>query len=402
MPQKFKKTSGDLRGLGRLAIDATLGVTDLVEALHHNITGRSGIASTRQDGRAGGLAGRVYELVRGTTRVAGYGIDVALELLAAPLSGLSDRPEREHIQSAVNGVLGDHLAGTGNPLAISMGFRRHGKTLSLNRQALSSVIPDASGRILVLVHGLCMNDLQWSRARPDGTLHDHGLALQDGLGYTTVYLHYNTGLNIAGNGSTLSELLEDLVKAWPVEVERVDIVAHSMGGLVSRSALHHAENAGHTWAGHARKVVFLGTPHHGAPLERSGHWFDLILGATPFAAPLAKIGKIRSAGITDLRHGGTAADGSGLPPLPEGISFYAIAGTSGPQDSPLRNKILGDGLVPVDSALGLHNDPLRELAFPPENRVIAHGANHMELLNDEAVYAALVHMLSTGNGKAPA
>lgn len=400
MPQKFKKTSDDLRGLGRLAIDATLGITDLVEALHHNISGRSWIASTRQDGRADGLAGRVYEAVRGTTRVAGYGIDVALELLSAPLSGLSDRPEREHIQSAVNGVLGDHLVGTGNPLAITMQFRRHGKTLGLNRQALSGVIPDASGRILLLVHGLCMNDLQWSRARPDGTLHDHGLALQEGLGYTAVYLHYNTGLNIAGNGRTMAELLEDLVKAWPVEVERVDILAHSMGGLVARSAHHHAENAGHRWAGLVSKIVFLGTPHHGAPLERSGHWFDLILGATPFAAPFAKIGKIRSAGITDLRHGGTAADGSAMA-LPDGVTCYAIAGTSGPQDSPLRNKLLGDGLVPVDSALGLHDDPLRALAFPSENRVIAHGANHMELLNDEAVYAAIEHMLSDDNGKAP-
>lgn len=401
MPHKFKKTSGDLRGLGRLAIDATLGITDLVEALHHNITGKSGLASTRQDGRAGGLAGRVYEAVRGTTRVAGYGIDVALEILSAPLAGLSDRPEREHIQSAVNGVLGDHLVSSGNPLAISMQIRRQGQALGLNRQALSSVMPDASGRILLLVHGLCMNDLQWSRARPDGVIHDHGLSLQHGLGYTAVYLHYNTGLHIADNGRAMAELLEDLVNAWPVDVEQLDILAHSMGGLVTRSALQHAETAGHTWAGQTRKIIFLGTPHHGAPLERSGHWFDLILGATPFAAPFAKIGKIRSAGITDLRHGGTGADGTSLPPLPAGAEYFAIAGTSGPQDSPLRNKILGDGLVPINSALGLHDDPLRELAIPARNRVVAHDTNHMQLLSDEAVYAAIRHMLEPGDDVDP-
>jgi pimeloyl-ACP methyl ester carboxylesterase len=402
MTREHRNTSANLRGIGRLAIDATLGITDLVEALHHNISGQSGITPLRQDGRTGGLTGMVYNSIRGTTRIAGFGIDRALHVLAAPLSALNDRPEREHIQSAVNGVLGDHLAGTGNPLAITMQVRRHGETLDLSHQALSSVIPDASSRVLLLVHGLCMNDLQWSRARPDGTLHDHGQALQDGLGYTAVYLHYNTGLNIAGNGRTMADLVEDLVNAWPVEVERLDILAHSMGGLVARSAHHHAESMGYRWSGLARKIVFLGTPHHGAPLERSGHWFDLILGATPFAAPFAKIGKIRSAGITDLRHGGSAADGSGLPPLPDGVACYAIAGTSGPQDSPLRNKILGDGLVPVDSALGFHDDPLRELAFPSENRVIAHGANHMELLNDEAVYAAIEHMLSADDGKANA
>ena len=83
-----------------MAIDATIGITDLIEALHHNIIGRSGLGSVRQDGRTGGLAGMVYDTVRGTTRVAGYGVDTALGLLAAPLAGLSDRPEREHIQSA--------------------------------------------------------------------------------------------------------------------------------------------------------------------------------------------------------------------------------------------------------------------------------------------------------------
>jgi pimeloyl-ACP methyl ester carboxylesterase len=396
MSHKYKKTSGDLRGLGRLAIDATLGVTDLVEALHHNVTGKSGLTPTRQDGRAAGLAGLVYQAVRGTTRVAGYGIDVALELLSAPLAGLSDRPEREHIQSAINGVLGDHLADSGNPLAITMQLRVQGEALVLNRPMLSSLLPNATGRILLLVHGLCMNDLQWRCERPDGSRHDHGQALQDSLGYTAVYLHYNTGLSIAANGRDLAELLESLVEAWPVAIERIDILAHSMGGLVTRSAVQHARSAGNRWCALARKIIFLGTPHQGAPLERSGHWFDMLLGATPFAAPFAKIGKIRSVGITDLRHGGKRSDGTGLAGLPEGIDCYAIAGTSGPHDSALRNKLLGDGLVPVDSALGLHDDPLQALAFLPQNRVIAHDTNHMQLLHDEAVYAAVEHMLSSG------
>lgn len=396
MSLKYKKTSGDLRGLGRLAIDATLGVTDLVEALHHNVTGKSGLTPTRQDGRAAGLAGLVYQAVRGTTRVAGYGIDVALGLLSAPLAGLSDRPEREHIQSAINGVLGDHLADSANPLAITMQLRVQGEALILNRPMLSSLLPNATGRILLLVHGLCMNDLQWRCERPDGSRHDHGQALQDSLGYTAVYLHYNTGLSIAANGRQLAELLEPLVEAWPVDIERIDILAHSMGGLVTRGAVQHARVTGKRWCGMARKIIFLGTPHQGAPLERSGHWFDMLLGATPFAAPFAKIGKIRSVGITDLRHGGRSADGTGLAGLPEGIDCYAIAGTSGPHDSGLRNKLRGDGLVPVDSALGLHDDPAQALAFLPQNRVIAHDTNHMQLLHDEAVYAAVEHMLSSG------
>ena len=396
MPHRLKKTSDDLRGLGRLAIDATIGITDLIEALHHNIIGRSGLGSVRQDGRTGGLAGMVYDTVRGTTRVAGYGVDTALGLLAAPLAGLSDRPEREHIQSAVNGVLGDHLVSSGNPLAIPMQIRKNGVALALDRAALSKAIPEANGRILLLVHGLCMNDRQWSRTRADGSSHDHGLALQEAHGHTPVYLHYNTGLSIADNGRLLSEQLDALVEAWPVEVEELSILAHSMGGLVTRSAHQHAVKAGHAWQRLAAKFIFLGTPHHGAPLERGGHWFDLVLGATPFAAPFAKIGKIRSAGITDLRHGGISTKGIGLPPLPEGIACFAIAGTTAHQDNALRNKMLGDGLVPVESALGLHDDPLHQLAFPAENRLVVHAANHMQLLSDESVYAALENILKYG------
>ena len=52
-----------------------------------------------------------------------------------------------------------------------------------------------------------------------------------------------------------------------------------------------------------REIVFLGTPHHGAPLERAGHGVDVLLDATPFSRPFAQIGKLRSAGILDLRHG---------------------------------------------------------------------------------------------------
>ena len=57
------------------------------------------------------------------------------------------------------------------------------------------------------------------------------------------------------------------------------------------------------WPARLDDLVFLGTPHHGAPLERAGNWVDLLLGATPYAAPFARLGKLRSAGITDLRHG---------------------------------------------------------------------------------------------------
>jgi len=136
--------------------------------------------------------------------------------------------------------------------------------------------------VLVLVHGLCRNDRCWQR---DG--HDHGAELARDLSYTTAYLNYNTGLHISTNGRAFAQMLEALVAAWPTPLKEVSIVGHSMGGLVARSAYHYGLAANHAWCRKLRKLVFLGTPHHGVPLERAGHHVDLFLEKTPYSAPLA-------------------------------------------------------------------------------------------------------------------
>jgi hypothetical protein len=295
------------------------------------------------------------------------------------------------VVAALNGVLGDHLAATGNPLAIVMRLRREGKPLELTRDGLVRAVPRPGGKIVVLVHGLCMNDRQWTRR-----VHNHGTALARDLGYTPVYLHYNTGLHVSTNGRALAELLEALVAAWPVPVEELAIVAHSMGGLVSRSAHHCGTRAGHAWTRRLRKVVFLGTPHHGAPLERGGQWIHLLLDQTPFIAPVARLGKIRSARITDLRHGSILdedwqgrdrfAHGTDVRrpvPLPDGVQCFAIAGRSAAH---LGGRLLGDGLVPLASALGRHDDPRFALAFAESHQWIAYDTGHFDLLGRPDVY----------------
>ena len=200
--------------------------------------------------------------------------------------------------AAVNGVLGDHLAASANPLAIPMRLRRDGQPLDLTTPALAAAIPQPTGKILVLAHGLCMNDLQWRRKE-----HDHGAALAADAGFTPVYLHYNSGLHVSTNGRAFAGQLEALLHAWPVPVDELVIIGHSMGGLVARSACHYGKLAGHAWPRHLRKIVFLGTPHHGTPLERGGNWVTVGLGVSRYTAAFARLGKIRSAGITDLRYG---------------------------------------------------------------------------------------------------
>jgi len=165
----------DLRGAARLATDATTGLADLVEAMHERIARPPGLEPAAA-GRTRGITGLVYKNVRGVARLVGGSIDALLGLLGPALGPERDPParpnaKREALVAALNGVLGDYLAATDNPLATPLALRSEGHTLRLESAALARRLPEAGGRVLVLAHGLCMGDLQWRRQG-----HDHGAA----------------------------------------------------------------------------------------------------------------------------------------------------------------------------------------------------------------------------------
>lgn len=391
----------DLRGFSRLGFDAVDGLIGLVEAMHATIVRRVSPLPSRPGDRTSGITGLVYRSIRGVTNLAGTGADAALGLLGPALATKETSPRREAARAALNGILGDHLVATGNPLAIPMRLRHDRKPLDLQRDNLAASLSPVSGRLLIMVHGLCLNDRQWNW---DG--HDHGAALARDLGCTTVYLHYNTGLHISMNGRALAGLLEQLVAQWPVPVNELAIIGHSMGGLVARSACYYGAEAGHGWLRHLRKLIFLGTPHHGAPMERGGQWLHLALGKSPYTAAFTRLGQIRSAGITDLRYGNLLdrdwqdknrfehiGDSREAVPLPEGVRCYAIGATRATQLGSLRDQLLGDGLVPLRSALGEHNAPERDLAIPRDRRWIARAKSHFDLLSDQDVYERMKEWL---------
>lgn len=404
----------DLHGFNQLAIDATLGLTDLVEAMHQNVTRLPGMPVASQENQTTGVKGSIYKSIRAITGLAGSGVDGLLTQITPLLSKTSssdinskaDKPknvslERAALLSALNGVLGDYMVASNNPMTIPMRLRRNGHSLTLNPASLRESIQPINGKLLILVHGLCMNDLQWLRKG-----HDHGASLAHDLAYTPIYLRYNSGQHISSNGRAFSELLEVLVKLWPVPLEELVIIGHSMGGLVSRSAYHYAEKSQHHWRTKLRKMLFLGSPHHGAPLERGGNWIDTILGATPYTAPLARLGKIRSSGITDLRYGNIIdehwqgqdrferSQDKRLPvPLPKMVSCFAIAGTTGNKEGDLIDQLLGDGLVQVQSALGKHKNPKLSLDIPSQRQWVAYGVHHMDLLNHPGVYSKIKQWL---------
>ena len=404
MVDKLRVCAAELRGINRLTIDAIADVVDVVEAMHTNIA-RVPILAKRQRERTSGITRLVYQSIRGVVDFVGHRLDGLLAEFEPLLGERSTWPRREALLAALNGVLGDYLAASNNPLAITMRLRRNAIPLPTEREALRAAIPQAGGKLVVLLHGLCMNDLQWKHRG-----HDHGAALARDLGYTPVYLHYNSGLHISTNGRAFAGLLEKLVRHWPGPLTQLVLIGHSMGGLVAHSACHYAVLARHTWLRRLDKLVFIGTPHHGAPLERGGNWVDILLDTNRYSAPLARLGKIRSAGITDLRFGSLVDDDwkkrdrfllSGdlraAVPLPKGVSCYAIAGTTGKKGSSLRNHLMGDGIVPLGSALGRHANPRRALRFDESQQWVAYGTGHLDLLSRPRVYAQIKRWLA-GSG----
>jgi hypothetical protein len=305
------------------------------------------------------------------------------------------------IRAIVNGVLGDYLSASQHPLAIQMHLRMKGLPLPMDEPILCSKYPHKSHKIIVLVHGLCMSDVPWSEKllqhQQKATVDHYSI-----MGYTPVFLRYNSGCHISTNGQEFAELLESMVTLWPIPVQELVIVSLSMGGLVSRSACHYGALASHHWLQYLTKMVFIGTPHHGSPLERGGNWVDCLLSANNFTAPLARFGKVRSAGITDLRYGNLLdRDWQGCDrfeslddhrrhvALPDGVLCYAIAVTYGKRTGDLGDRIFGDGLVPLNSALGYHDDPARCLLFAPSKQWVGYRMSHLDLFGHPNIYAQI-------------
>jgi hypothetical protein len=361
MPHAPAHLLRDVRGVAALAVDGVLGVTSMVERMHATIASTSAPIGAPHLEPARGIPGFVYRCVRGVTRGVGWSVERTLASLPDTLE--SGSPRRDHAIAALNGVLGDRLAASNNPLAITMTIR-HDEP----REA-------PSPRIALFLHGLCMHDGHWPRGEGSAD------AVVRALGYTPLYLHYNTGRAIADNGRELSSLLDVFLADWPGPRPELAMVCHSMGGLVARSACEQARLAGARWLPGLRHLVFLGTPHHGSALERAGKRVDYLLGISPYSAPFVALGGVRSAGIQALGDGWVSAERAPVA-LPEAVQCHAVAGRQG------RG---GDGLVSVASALGRRGPGMRV-----KNRLIIEGAGHIELMRHPESVAAIEGWLRPG------
>lgn len=441
------ETGKTLRGSAKLISDAVDATTHIVEGMYRNIAAAPLPLGEAPEGPARGIAGLVYESVRTANRAAHMTTDWIMERLSPVLDNkMLPGPYREAAIAALNGVCGDHLARSGNTLAISMRLRVLLPQLESPQETAALALPESEEsavrqiplanlfetekrsveiypqpraladrgftpgqRLLVVAHGLSMHDRQWTSHR-----HNHAEALAEHNDYTPVYVVYNSGLNISANGREFCNQLDGLLDTWPVPVESITLLGFSMGGLLTRSAMRIAKDEGHAWLDKVDKAVYLGTPHHGAVMERGGYWLQKGMSFSPYTAPLSALGRVRSAGITDLRHGNIQDDDwlhhdehednndfRQPAPLVDGVKHYAIAASLSKRSGQKLGRLLGDGLVHPSSATGRHKHPDFHLAFPKNHTKIVYGLGHLEMLRDQRVMNQLQQWLGTRGSLRP-
>jgi pimeloyl-ACP methyl ester carboxylesterase len=397
---------GEIRSLSEIAAASVAQPGVTARDVHAAVAGRI-------FGLLGPLGAPVRVVHDGISRASYAGISAALRAPVAAagrmLSDSSHETSRALADStagalalgALNGVAGDRIARNHPDLALELSVRRRGRVVQLSRQGLEEAFVDATPRLAVFVHGLCGTEDTWrigTRGRNGSP--SYGARLRDDLGFTPIFVRYNTGLHVSDNGRALAKALERIAENWPVEVEEIALIGHSMGGLVARSACHYGGQEEHVWAERVRHVFCLGTPHLGAPLERAANVADWALSRLPESRPFAELFlSRRSAGIKDMRFGNCVEEDwcdcdpdeflrdrcHEIPFLPCATYYFLGATLSRRPDG--IGGLVGDLLVQYPSASG--NGKRRRIPFELDHGRHIGRANHMSLLNHADVYAQI-------------
>jgi pimeloyl-ACP methyl ester carboxylesterase len=291
-----------------------------------------------------------------------------------------------------------------------MSIRHQGRSVPSSREAFAAAYEDATPKVCVFVHGLASTEWLWSLSSEQHYGHPgvtFGTRLRDDLGYTPIYVRYNSGLHVSENGKRLAELLTEVLDAYPTRIEEIALVGHSMGGLVARSAAHYAREHEAPWLSHLRHVACIGSPNFGAPLEKAVNVLTSVLKRVEAAGAQvpAQLLDARSVGIKDLRYGYTVdeewlgrdpdavfADARQNVPLVEGVGYYFVAATIARDPEHPLGQLLGDLLVRLPSAAGEDPEPTRRIHFA--GGAVFTGMNHVHIANHPMVYEGLRDLLA--------
>lgn len=333
----------------------------------------------------------VSDAVYGSVRIGGVIAGKALEARTG-----QDGTTAESIQSIANGLWGDNLGPHDREIGIGMAVRDRIGGIVPATSELGESFSGATGRVVVLVHGLMETERCWAGSSADPGLFER-LDVHPHL--TPVAVRYNSGLRVSENGVLLSLLLDQIRSHWPVPIESISLVGHSMGGLVIRSACSVAAETDSRWIGEVDHLVTIGTPHRGSPLEKLANAAAWALGAARETRPLADFLNGRSAGIKDLRFGAIAEDDwSGDDPdallrntvgdhsLTHGVEHHFVAGIVTEEPTHPVGASVGDLVVRTSSATA-HN------RLDPTSTAVFGRTRHATLQRDPAVVQHVMECL---------
>ncbi len=395
--------------MAKLGGDTLAAAAGAVEQTHQAIARRvfSAIGPSAEPARRthDAIASLSYRTIARGARIGGEAAAAALQFNGRGARALSARPRGRIAGSLINGWLGDRLDAAASPLAIEMALIRDGVEVELSAAAVAAAYPLAGPRIAIFLHGLVESELIWE---PRGGLGEgrFGQRLASEHGLDEVLIRYNSGLHISDNGERFGTLLERLCAAWPVAVEEITIVGHSMGGLLARSALHQSETASEVarwdWPRLTRRIFYLGSPHHGAPLERFANAGARALSAIAETRALGTLIDSRSVGIKDLRFGNLLeGDWRGHDPdellvdhrphrdQAVGPDYYFIAATITRSHRHPAARLFGDLLVQTPSAWAAGTHGADEGRYPAGQTRHFGSRNHFALTTDAEVYTQI-------------
>ena len=406
----------ELKALGDLAAEyADRALTSTIQGVHSAFASRvfdaTGATSAAVRATHDTVSGTVY----GALRIGGRGVGAAVSGASRFVGGEEERRTVSSsrfgraTQAAINGLIGDRLEADQNALAIRMALRLPGRDVEPTREDLADAFDRPTPRLVVFVHGLCETEEAWwlgTRADPaqEGPApRTYGARLREDLGFSPLYLRYNSGLHVSENGRRLSWLIEELCREWPVEVREVALVGHSMGGLIARSACHEAADADRAWLARTRHVISLGAPNTGSWLEKFVNVGGWALRNLPESRPFADFLELRSAGIRDLRFGYLRDEdwldhdpdeplrnrAAPLAPVP-GIAYHFVSGGLTSAERHPVAALFGDVLVRRSSAgppVGADGEPIGDGHH-------LQGASHFHLLNHPRAYEHLREWLA--------
>ncbi len=379
-------------GAAQMLRDGLIGGVHTVSGLHASVLDTlAGVGVKGTFNRL--ITEQVYRIILGSGHFTGWVLENALHHLTLPAGDQPPTRRQLLAVSSINGAFGDWLAQQGRVWAQPMHLRRHQTLLRLDVESLKATISHPKPHVIVLVHGLCLNENHWQPVDHPG----YGDRWEHHNDVTVLHVRYNTGLHIHENGRQLALLLELLHQCYPVPIQRLSLIGHSMGGLVSRSACSYAQDLEHGWLSDLQDLACLGSPHQGAALERIGQWVTHSLANNSFTASLGRAGRQRSAGIKDLRYGCLRHEDwqDAHPDAPQPVKVtalpllpsvrYCLLATN--WKSP-AGETLGDGLVQVSSAMAreLGGHPL---GSPQVCRPLLQGLHHMQLPRHDAVFNVL-------------